>query len=86
MMFPSEPHRQLQVKGPESFPGSIIKKLVTLEDRTEFKFGIELFKTDDDFKTFYLEKGSYLVAFKIFSVDSIVTSFKLYVPSATTIF
>ena len=28
MMFPKEPHRQLHVKGPDQFPGSIIKKLV----------------------------------------------------------
>ena len=43
MMFPKDPHRQLQVKGPDPFPGSIIKKLVKIYDK-EFKFGIELFK------------------------------------------
>jgi len=57
MMFPKEPHRQLQVKGPNPFPGSIIKKLVKLEDNKDFKFGIELFKTDEEFKSFWLETG-----------------------------
>jgi hypothetical protein len=73
-MFAKEPHRQLHVKGPDQFPGSINKQLVLVSDKKEFKFGIEMFKTDDEFKSFYLEKGSYLDAFKIFSVDSIDTS------------
>ena len=39
-------------------------------------FGTERFKTDDEFKQFYLEKGCYIVAFKIFSVGSIDTYLK----------
>ena len=74
MLFPSDPHRQLQVKGPDPFPGSIIKKLVYQSDRKEFTFGINIFLTDADFYEYFRDKAAYIDAFKIFSVDTIVES------------
>ena len=81
MMFPTEPHRQLQVKGPDPFPGSIIKKLVRLGDK-EFKFSILMFLTDEDFEDLYgrVRVSRPIVAFKIFSVGSIDTSKRKHNP------
>ena len=74
MLFPSEPHRQLQVKGPDPLPGSIIQQLVYQSDRKEFKFGITMFRTDAEFYDYFRDKAAYIDAFKIFSVDTIVES------------
>ena len=77
-MFPTDPHRQYQVKAPKIFPQKIVKQLIRMDKTNQeaklFKLGIQIFLTDDEFESFYDKKGTYIVAFKIFSVDSIVTT------------
>jgi hypothetical protein len=78
MMFPTDPHRQYQVKAPKIFPQKIVKQLIRMDKTKQeaklFKLGIQIFLTDDEFESFYDKKGNYIVAFKIFSVDSITES------------
>jgi hypothetical protein len=75
MMFPKDPHRQYQVKAPKIFPQSIVKQVIrrdmTKKEAKLFKLGTQIFLTDDEFNEFYDKKVQYIVAFKIFTVDSI---------------
>ena len=75
MMFPKDSHRQYQVKAPKIFPQSIMRRVVR-RDRTKreanlFKLGIKIFSTDEEFAELFDKKGHYIIAFKIFSADSI---------------
>ena len=77
MMFPTDPHRQYQVKAPKIFPQSIVKRVVktdqTKQEARLFKLGIKIFLTDGNFAHLYdkLTSGFGIVGFKIFTVDSI---------------
>jgi hypothetical protein len=64
MMFPKDPHRQLQVKGPDPFPGSIIKQLVKLDDKKNSSLVLN-YLTDDEFKSSWLEQGCCVVALNL---------------------
>ena len=77
VMFPTDPHRQYQVKAPKVFPQNITRKVVRI-DKTKreanlFRRGINILLTDNEFANLYdkLTSGFGIVAFKIFTVDSI---------------
>ena len=44
---------------------------MTKKEAKLFKLGAQIFLTDDEFNELYDKKGQYIVAFKVFTVDSI---------------